>query len=206
VAVSEIAAFDLDGTLTRRDGLMPFFQRVAGRGRLAGAVVRHSPVLWAASRHRDRRDDAKATMVRALLTGRSAADLQEEGERFAEQVAARWVRADVADRLAWHVAAGHEVALVSASFAVYAEPLGRRLGVTRVIATELEVDGDGRLTGRLAGPNCRGEEKVRRLAALYGEPPSLGWAYGDSPDDRPMLSQAANPVWVGRDLLQEAPA
>jgi len=206
VAVSEIAAFDLDGTLTRRDCLMPFFLRVAGRGRLAGAMVRHSPVLWAAMRDRERRDEAKATMVRALLTGRSAADMEEEGERFADHVSARWVRADVADRLAWHVAAGHEVALVSASLAVYAEPLGRRLGATRVIATELEVGGDGRLTGRLAGPNCRGDEKVRRLAVQYGELPALVWAYGDSPDDRPMLSRAANPVWVGRELLQAAPA
>ena len=31
VAVREIAAFDLDGTITRRDCLLPFFARVAGR-------------------------------------------------------------------------------------------------------------------------------------------------------------------------------
>jgi phosphoserine phosphatase len=38
---------------------------------------------------------------------------------------------------------------------------------------------------------------VRRLAALYGDPPRLAWAYGDSPDDAPMLRLARHPVHVG---------
>jgi phosphatidylglycerophosphatase C len=101
---------------------------------------------------------------------------------------------------------GHEVVLVTASLAPYAEPLGRRLGASRVIATDLEVDGGGRLTGRLAGANCRGEEKVRRLTAVYGDPPPLTWAYGDSPDDRPMLAHAVHPVEVGDEAVQAEPA
>jgi phosphatidylglycerophosphatase C len=96
--------------------------------------------------------------------------------------------------------------LVTASFGVYARPLGERLGVSRVVATELEVDGDGRLTGHLSGPNCRADEKVRRLAAHFGDPPVLDWAYGDSPDDRAMLARAAHPVEVGSDALSAAPA
>jgi phosphatidylglycerophosphatase C len=206
VAVREIAAFDLDGTITRRDCLLPFFARVAGRPRLALALARHSMVLVAASRHRDRRDDAKLAVSGSLLRGRRADDVAELGERFAGEVAAGWMREDVVRRLGWHLDAGHEVVLVTASFGVYARPLGERLGVSRVVATELEVDGDGRLTGRLAGRNCRAEEKVRRLAGLYGDPPVLDWAYGDSPDDRAMLARAAHPVEVGPDALTAAPA
>ena len=67
------------------------------------------------------------------------------------------------------------------------------------------MDGDGRLTGRLAGPNCRADEKVRRLAALFGDPPVLDWAYGDSPDDRAMLARATHPVEVGSDALVGGP-
>ena len=65
----------------------------------------------------------------------------------------------------WHRQAGHRVVIVSASPTVYLDAAGRRLGVDAVLATELEVGADGRLTGRLAGPNCRGEEKVKRLQA-----------------------------------------
>jgi phosphatidylglycerophosphatase C len=206
VAVREIAAFDLDGTLTRRDCVLPFLVRVAGRPRVALALARHAPVLLAASRDRQRRDDVKTALAGSLLRGRSAEAVDEAGERFAGEIEARWVRADVARRLAWHVDDGHEVVLVTASFGAYARPLGERLGASRVVATELEVDGAGRLTGRLSGPNCRGEEKVRRLAGLYGDPPALDWAYGDSPDDRPMLARATHPVEVGSDALLAAPA
>jgi phosphatidylglycerophosphatase C len=206
VAVREIAAFDLDGTLTRRDCVLPFLTRVAGRPRVALALVRHAPLLLAAARDRGRRDDVKAVLSGSLLRGRTAEAVDEVGARFAGEIEARWVRADVAQRLAWHVGAGHEVVLVTASFGVYARPLGERLGVSRIVATELDVDASGRLTGRLAGPNCRGEEKVRRLAGLYGDPPALDWAYGDSPDDEPMLARATHPVEVGSDALLAAPA
>ncbi len=206
MAVREIAAFDLDGTLTRRDCVLPFLVRVAGRPRVALALVRHVPLLLAASRNRARRDDVKAALSASLLGGRRAGTVDEVGARFAGEIEARWVRADVARRLAWHVDAGHEVVLVTASFGAYARPLGGRLGASRVVSTELEVDGSGRLTGRLSGPNCRGEEKVRRLARIYGDPPALDWAYGDSADDRPMLARATHPVEVGSDALLAAPA
>jgi phosphatidylglycerophosphatase C len=204
VVASDIAAFDVDGTLTRRDCVLPFLVRVAGRARVARALARRPHLLVAAARDRDRRDDVKAVLT-GVLAGRAVTDVQEEGQRFASEVVDQWLRPDVIDRLRWHTDAGHDVVLVTASLAAYAEPLGARLGVGRVVATELEADGDGRLTGRLDGANCRGEEKVRRLAAIYGDPPRLGWAYGDSPDDAPMLRLARHPVHVGAEPLVAVP-
>jgi phosphatidylglycerophosphatase C len=155
----------------------------------------------AAARDRNRRDDVKALLT-GVLAGREAADVQAKGRDFATEVAQHWMRPDVVERLRWHTDAGHDVVLVTASLAAYAEPLGARLGATRVVATELEADG----AGRLAGANCRGEEKVRRLAALYGDPPRLAWAYGDSPDDAPMLRLARHPVHVGPEPLVAVPS
>ena len=53
---------------------------------------------------------------------------------------------------------------------------------------------DHRLTGRMAGPNCRGPEKVARLeewlaARCDGEPAHV-FAYGDSAGDRDLLARA----------------
>jgi len=205
VVSSDIAAFDVDGTLTRRDCVLPFLVRVAGRRSVARALARRPHLLVAAARDRGRRDDVKALLA-GVLAGQAVADVHEKGRDFATEIVEQWMRPDVVDRLRWHSEAGHDVVLVTASLAAYAEPLGAHLGASRVVATELEADGDGRLTGRLAGANCRGQEKVRRLASIYGDPPRLAWAYGDSPDDAPMLRLARHPVHVGAEPLVAVPS
>ena len=70
-----------------------------------------------------------------------------------------------------------------------------------MLGTELAVDDDGLLTGALAGANCRGVEKVRRLHAWlrerHGDRANVEvWAYGDSPGDRELLADADHAVWV----------
>jgi phosphatidylglycerophosphatase C len=104
----------------------------------------------------------------------------------------------VRDRVDWHRGEGHELVLVSASPELYVTPIGRRLGFDTVLATRLEVGADGRLTGRLLGPNCRGPEKVVRLREWRGEGMALAYAYGDSAGDREMLDLAVTAVRVGR--------
>ena len=70
---------------------------------------------------------------------------------------------------------------VSASFGVYLRPLGRRLGVDGVLATELAVDDAGRCTGDLLGAQLPRPEKVapparlaRRAPRRPGAPSSCG--------------------------------
>ena len=68
-----------------------------------------------------------------------------------------------------------------------------------VIATRLERDPGGRLTGRLAGLNCRGPEKARRVREWLAGHDLTGaelWAYGDSPGDAELLAAADHPVRV----------
>ncbi|HET9772046.1 MAG TPA: HAD-IB family hydrolase, partial [Acidimicrobiia bacterium] len=101
-------------------------------------------------------------------------------------------------RVDWHRAEGHELVLVSASPELYVAPIGQRLGFEDVIATRLEVDADGRLTGRLLGSNCRGPEKVARLRQWRDEGLVVDFAYGDSAGDRELLALAATPVRIHR--------
>jgi phosphatidylglycerophosphatase C len=67
------------------------------------------------------------------------------------------------------------------------------------------VDGDGRCTGRLAGENCRGPEKARRLTELLAGRGALTWAYGDSSGDREMLAMARHPVRVRNATIPAVP-
>ena len=196
-----VAAFDFDGTLTRRDSLLPFLVFVRGAAATARAVVAESPRFGRVLLGRATRDEAKEALLVRLLSGAELQQLSQSGTAFGERLVARGVRPTMRRRLDWHRQAGHRVVIVSASPTVYLDAAGRRLGVDAVLATELEVGADGRLTGRLAGPNCRGEEKVKRLQAwLDGsgrEPSGQVWAYGDSRGDAQMLALADVPVWVG---------
>jgi len=146
----------------------------------------------------ERRDAAKVALVQHTLTGYDAARVSAVAAEFADDVVARHLRPDVVERVAWHRNQGHELVIVSASFTSYLDPIAARLGFAAVLATELAVGDDGRLTGELVRPNVRGAEKVRRLDEWLGAGPAFVWAYGDSSGDRDLLARADHGVTVGR--------
>ena len=193
-----VAAFDFDKTISTRDNVVPFLRALVGRARLARALLAISPRLVRAALDDDRRDAAKVALVRHTLRGYDAARVTEVAAAFARDVVARHLRPEVVERVAWHRGQGHEVVIVSASLKNYLDPIGVGLGVSAVLATELAVGDDGRLTGELAGPNVRGAEKVRRLEAWLGDRPAFVWAYGDSSGDHELLARADQGVTVGR--------
>jgi phosphatidylglycerophosphatase C len=190
-----VAAFDFDKTLSTRDNVLPFLRLAVGRLRLARTLALISPRLVGAAVDSKRRDAAKAALVRHTLTGYDADRLDGLGREFAADVCDRHLRPEVVAWVAWHMDHGHEAVIVSASFTHYLEPVAARLGIGAVLATELEV-ADDRLTGRLAGPNVRGAEKVRRLDAWLGPEPADVWAYGDSAGDDALLARADHAIRV----------
>jgi phosphatidylglycerophosphatase C len=192
-----VAAFDFDGTLSTRDNVVPFLRAAVGGPRLVAGLVSTAPRLVAAALDDRRRDRAKAALVRRLLIGYEAARLTGIAERFADDVVEHHLRADAVDRAEWHRSQGHELVMVSASFAVYLEPVARRLGFDAALGTELETGAEGRLTGRLLGANVRRAEKVRRLDDWLGDRPATVWAYGDSTGDRELFERADHAVRVG---------
>jgi phosphatidylglycerophosphatase C len=202
-----VAAFDVDGTLTVRDCVVPFLARMSGgRGRLGLRLAcRPLPLVGALAR-RDR-DAVKAVATRAALAGQPFDRVAEEARAYAGLIGTSWLREDTTARLAWHRGQGHRVVLVSASYEVYVAPLAAALGA-EAVATRLTVGDDGRLTGALDGPNCRAAEKVVRLrawqAAVGAEGAEL-WAYGDSAGDDALLAAADHPLRVGGEPITREP-
>ena len=190
-----MAAFDFDGTITHRDTLVPFLRRLRGLPRFTGAFIQALPAALTGS---DRREAYKAAVFQQLLTGVPAEDLAAAAVDYGRELPAQF-RPDMVERIRWHQEAGHEVVIVSASLRAYLDPVVEHLGLDGVCAVELEVADDGRLTGRMVGPNCRGPEKVVRLTDwLGGDTPERLWAYGNSSGDQDLLAVADEPVWVGR--------
>jgi phosphatidylglycerophosphatase C len=200
-----VAAFDVDGTLTTADCVVPFLRRTVGTPTLVRRMLRTPVGLTRAGVRRDR-DALKAASAAATFRGLPIELVEADARLFAREVHDRRLRREVVESLRSHADAGHTVLLVSASFEVYLRPLAELLGAHDVLAVRLEVGEGGILTGRLEGPNCRGPEKVVRLHDWLdrhagGRAAVHLTAYGDSRGDRELLADADEAHWLGRGAM-----
>ncbi len=187
-----IVAFDFDGTLTIRDSFTQFLRWRAGHGGWALGLVRMGKATAAYAGDRDR-GAIKAASVKVFLKGVSRAQLEADAARFADKVWDRFMRPDALEVWdAWGRRGAHRV-IVTASPEITVAPFARRLGAEALLGTHLTFDRDDRVTGAFSSPNCRGEEKVRRLKMAYGEDCKLAAAYGDTSGDTEMLAIAESP-------------
>lgn len=143
---------------------------------------------------------AKLRLFSAAFRGMSHEEFRSAGESFARKVEGI-TRSETVAALGNALREHRTVAIVSASCGDWIRPWAEGHGVRHVLATEVEVDGSGRLTGRFTTPNCRGEEKVTRILAAFPELRDRKeqcdiTAYGDSGGDDAMLAFATNPVRV----------
>ncbi|MCB0975938.1 MAG: HAD-IB family hydrolase [Acidimicrobiales bacterium] len=207
-----LAAFDFDGTITRRDTLFGFLRFTFGDAALCRSLAKCVPTVARARLgigHGDvhPRDAGKIVLLRSLTAGHTPTEMAESGRSYASRLPARF-RPDVTARLDWHRAEGHDVVIVSASLKYYLEPLRDRLGLLDVLACEMAVGDAGTLTGELARPNVRGPEKEVRLREWMSTRDRYDtiWAYGNSSGDKELLAMADHATMITKAPLQVSPA
>ncbi len=185
-----IALFDFDGTLTRKDSFVVFARFAVGRRRLLLALLRTAPHLAAWKLGLCTSSKAKERLFGGLFRGMPYTQFRALGEQFVPHINAM-LRPDMMQCLRRHQSQGTPCYILSASIDEWIRPWAMANGLVDVAATLIEVGADGRLTGRFASANCRGQEKITRLAHL--RPDYLHHriaAYGDSPSDAPLLALA----------------
>ena len=191
-----IAAFDFDGTLTTRDSFLAFIKFACGTVSYYTGFLRFTPQLILMLLHLYPNWKAKERIFGHFFKGWQYSWFKALGEDFSAEIDTMRNEATI-QRLREHVERGDTVYVVSASLPEWVEPWCKSLGVNAVLATEVEVDEDGRLTGRFKTKNCFGQEKVDRL--LQAEPHREDYfltAYGDSRGDRELLAFADEGVNV----------
>lgn len=201
-----VAAFDLDGTLTARGSVVAWLTAIAGAGPVRRALARRLvPLASGALRSGRAADAVKQSLFGAILAGRDAATVEAISVAFADEHLAKHARPEIVARMVDHLDLGHAVVVVSASPRLYVARIAAALGAHGVAATELEVDDQGRLTGRYEGRNCRGAEKLRKVEAVLQDlgagdtgPDRPLYAYGNSRGDLRLLEFADRPVDVSR--------
>jgi len=190
MAVTRVAVFDLDGTVTRHDTYVDFLLycfrrkplRLLSLPALAAYLAVHKSGLR--SNHW-----LKARFLGAVAGGIPRTDLGILCEQFVSRTMAKNVKVPALDELARLRGEGYVLVLATASFGFYVRILAVELGFDEVLCTEAKFDSTDKLIGKLDGENCIGSEKARRISALSSK---RGWTeielgYSDSKVDLPML-------------------
>lgn len=191
-----VAAFDFDGTLTRRDTMFLFLLFVVRWRVFIRHLIMLIPTLVGYGLGFIRNDIAKERVFVRFLSGMNVGVLQDRANQFATEGLPQLLRSEAMQRLAWHKQQGHHCVVISASLEIYLLPWAIGSGFDDVLATQLETLHGTSVTGKLSGQNCFGIEKVKRLEKLLGNRECYTlYAYGDSNGDKELLAYADYPYY-----------
>jgi len=186
----EIAFFDFDGTITSRDTLLAFIAFVHGRTSLLNGFFRNGHFLIAYRLKIISNQQAKEKILEHFFRGMTLSKFQEECDRFALEILPGLIRPAALAEINRLKKEAVTVVVVSASPENWIRSWANVLNV-ELIASQLEIK-EGKLTGKILGKNCHGQEKVRRIMEKHAiKEYDRIYAYGDTSGDKPMLSLAS---------------
>ena len=187
LTTSTLALFDFDGTVTRKDSLFDFITFYRGRLSLYLGMIFLSPMLVLFKLGILPNWKAKERVLSYFFAREPLSTFQQKCDTYAQQRLPLLIKDSALQKIREFQQSETDIYLVSASAENWLKSWCESLGI-RLIATRLEVK-EGKLTGKIAGSNCYGPEKVVRIRcevdlARY----SKIYGYGDSKGDREMLA------------------
>jgi HAD superfamily hydrolase (TIGR01490 family) len=198
------AFFDVDNTIIR--GASAFH---LARGLYQRGFFSLRDIVWAAAmnaryqlfgENKEQIDEIRSSAL-SIMTGHSVAEVVAIGEEVYDQVMELRIFPGTRALLDEHLAAGHQVWLVTATPVEIGDLIARRLGATGCVGTVAEHRG-GFYTGRLVGDLLHGQAKasaVRALAERDGIDLAASYGYGDSANDVAVLSAVGHPFAINPD-------
>jgi HAD superfamily hydrolase (TIGR01490 family) len=187
----QVATFDFDGTITRRDTLIEFIRFAKGNGPFLWGFMLYSPLLIAFKLRLYPNWKAKQRIFTHFFGGMKYADFTRLCQRFYQERGEGLVYKEAKKRIEKHLSEKTEIVVITASVEDWVRPFTEAMHIQHLLGTKLEVTSEGKLTGRFSTPNCYGLEKVNRLKELYPERETYHLtAYGDSRGDKELLDYA----------------
>lgn len=184
-----LALFDFDGTISTRDSYL-LFTRFLGLKKFLWGCLFLSPRILGYLARVYPNNALKQDFLRVFYKNKTTEELRAEATTFCSSVLPAIIRPQALQRILWHQDQGDTTVIVSACPRLILEPWCLSIQAD-LIATEIEFDAQSKATGRIAGENCWGREKVRRILAQYElKAYQEVFAYGDSAGDLPMLDLA----------------
>jgi HAD superfamily hydrolase (TIGR01490 family) len=199
------AFFDVDNTFMKGASIYYFARGLAKRGYFRTSDVvemlrKQLSFVVRGTENLGHMADAQSSAL-AFVAGKPVNQLVRWGEDIYDEAMADKIYHGTLALARAHLAAGHQVWLVTATPVELADVIARRLGLTGALGTVAEVKA-GVYTGRMQGDSLHGEAKahaVRALARREGIDLAASSAYSDSFNDVPMLSMVGHPCPINPD-------
>jgi len=185
----EIAFFDFDGTITKKDTLLEFIKFSKGKIRFYLGFIINLPYLVAFKLGIISNQSAKEKILRFFFNSMPMPVFKQYCQRFTKHVLPGLIRPKALEEIQRLKQNNILVVVVSASPENWIEEWAQSLQL-ELIASRLEVEA-GKVTGKILGKNCHGDEKVSRIREIYDlSDYFIVAAYGDSSGDKAMLQLA----------------
>ena len=184
--MKRIAAFDFDGTITKKDTLLEFLKFTHG-GRYYIYLLILSPMLLTFKLGLIKNYKAKQILFSFFYKGWNINKFNSFCENFTKTIE---IRPKALNAIKKHIENKDQIVIISASMENWLCPWAKLHGINSVLATQIEVK-EEKITGRFLSKNCYGTEKVNRLSRLL--PIRTDYyltAYGDSKGDKELLEYA----------------
>ncbi len=189
-----LALFDFDGTISKKDSMIEFLKFYSGKYKLYKAYVTHPFWLIAMYLGIIEKGKVKEKLWVYLLNNASSIEFAKKAEDFSLNILPKLLYDEAMKKIKEHKKIGDRVIVVSASAEDWLKPWCE-LNHLELLATKLEKFND-RLTGKMTGKNCKGPEKVNRIKEILDiNNYNKIYAYGDSSGDKEMLAIANYPFY-----------
>jgi len=182
-----IAFFDFDGTLIKEDSFLLFIKWISSKKKyFIGWLLIVFYYLFYKSGFLSQKSFKEKVLMYSMKE-KEQEEIKKYAKNFAKIIIEETLTEQAKKQLEYHENAGDRIVIVSASLDLWLQPWCEIRGFDMVCSIA-EVK-DGKLTGKLVGKNCIREEKVNRIKSAYKLEEYLKiYVYGNSENDRPMLS------------------
>jgi HAD superfamily hydrolase (TIGR01490 family) len=196
----KVDIFDVDFTIVDCSTVRTFIFRGLRAGLIGASIGFYAPLLFLryGLEGSSGRSDHKAY---PFLKGVRRTELEALAAEIFDEVFRLKIDRVIARRIEAALDRGGKAVIASSSFGTIIEPLARHLGISDIVASELEFR-DGVSTGRVSGEPAFGQGKRSRVLAYLrtiGVEPGECAFYSDSHRDLPLLREVGEAVAVNPD-------
>lgn len=188
--MEKIAVFDFDGTITQKDTLLGFIKFSKGRWAFYFGFMLFSPLIVAMKLKIYPNWKTKQVLFSFFYKGYSIEKLNDLGKKFSSEID-KILRPKALEAIKLHKKNGDRIVIISASIENWIRYWAEEAGVDIVMATKIETNKNGLLTGKFLSKNCYGQEKVNRLLEMFPNRNDYELiVYGDSRGDKKLIEYA----------------